>query len=1210
MAERGTVLTRGLERLGRFSARHRRTVVAVSLLVVLATGGLAAATVQLDMGVDLYVDGDSATAGDWDHIEGAYDRGNQAFVVVETDAVTEPETIRLIDRLDDRYGALDRISASQSLADVVRAGAGGRIPETEADVERAIERVRGRSDASATLVDSFYPESGTSLLVLSYGDVEPPPGDGGPLEFVVTKDAELIEADVAAATDAAAVPADTSVTVTGASIFEAAAFELMLLDALALFAGGFLLVLGVVYLVMRRRLESGRQAFFSLGVAAASVVVMLGAMGLLGYDFNAIMLTVIPVGLGLSVDYALQIQTRYAAERDAGNPPTDAAGVAARTTGRALALAMGTTLVGFGSLVVSPVPPVRQFGVTVAVNVLTAMLLSVTLLVALLVAADVRSGASVSRRDADPGLLERVMGGAGRLAAAQPLVVLLLLVPVLAGGAAAYPRIDTTQEMLDYWPQDLEERRQFEETLETVPSPQTVYVLVGADRPYRADTLREAAAFQDDAADLPAVNAVDGPVTAVTTATGGAVPDDEAAIRRLVARAAESPLSAAPDPTRHPDELLLTLYVGDVEGAEIRTLVDRLSALGADHLPGRSVVVTGKPVVTRSIIENVTAGLEEMAALSFGVAFLFLLVALRSPRDSLVLVLAVPATAATLVLGAMSLLEIPWNPGTVSMASIALGVGIDYGLHVHERYEEVRAAGAAPAAAMQDALQALSRPIVGSGLTTVAGFGVLVFSRFPVVRNFGKTLVLVVACSMFAAFVVLPTVVLALDGRRARRPVRRALAAATDGSPARDGSLRMDPGPDDPAIRDSPLTDRLDADERVEYVLTTRGGGLVRRGSGVDRYTPGDGRAVAAVTDRGVRFAVAGGAADGTDVVETLRYESVWTAAARRGLRTSTLSVTTHADERYVFRVGGRHDLEPVADRIDHLAERWRTLQRHLDDAADVLEGVTGDADRPDLEELDGAGAALEAARSVAADVATPGHPISERIDEHERRLLAATIDAYEARAADRRRAAEDHRAAERYEAAHAAYVDAIDALDRAIDLAEDAADRDVASLRADREQVDECLTTLEAAPRRQARLARERAVEAADPEAAARAWEDALDRLRTALYLAWGDSPFEDDVEALRSDVERAADNCIEAHRDRADELEAAADAGDAADRPDAYAAALEHRRRARDIAAELRAGEAAALEAALDRLEAKLAALPAGDPDAVDGRRDAAFR
>jgi predicted RND superfamily exporter protein len=170
--------------------------------------------------------------------------------------------------------------------------------------------------------------------------------------------------------------------------------------------------------------------------------------------------------------------------------------------------------------------------------------------------------------------------------------------------------------------------------------------------------------------------------------------------------------------------------------------------------------------VTRSIIENVTAGLEEMAALSFGVAFLFLLVVLRSPRDSLVLVLAVPATAATLVLGAMYLLEIPWNPGTVSMASIALGVGIDYGLHVHERYEEVRAAGVAPAEAMQDALQALSRPIVGSGLTTVAGFGVLVFSRFPVVRNFGKTLVLVVACSMFAAFVVLPTVVLALDGRR------------------------------------------------------------------------------------------------------------------------------------------------------------------------------------------------------------------------------------------------------------------------------------------------------------------------------------------------------------------------------------------------------------------------------------------------------------
>jgi hypothetical protein len=172
-----------------------------------------------------------------------------------------------------------------------------------------------------------------------------------------------------------------------------------------------------------------------------------------------------------------------------------------------------------------------------------------------------------------------------------------------------------------------------------------------------------------------------------------------------------------------------------------------------------SVAVTGKSVVNRAIIDNVTAGFGRTTLLSFSVALVVLAVVLRSVRDSLLLVLTVPAAAASLMLGAMYLLEIPWNPGTVSMASIALGVGIDYGLHVHERYRELLETGLDRAGAMAGAVRRLSRPILGSALTTMAGFGVLLVSRFPVVRNFGKTLVLVVGLSLLVTALTLPAAV-------------------------------------------------------------------------------------------------------------------------------------------------------------------------------------------------------------------------------------------------------------------------------------------------------------------------------------------------------------------------------------------------------------------------------------------------------------------
>jgi predicted RND superfamily exporter protein len=215
-----------------------------------------------------------------------------------------------------------------------------------------------------------------------------PPESGGPLGLVATKDSEVVEDRVTAETESLAVPPSVSVTTTGAALYENAALTLMVREVLTLFAGGFVLVLVVVYAVVRRRLAHGLEGVLSVATTLVALVVMLGVMGALGYDFNAIMMSVLPVGLGLGVDYGLQIQTRYRQERERGRPPHDAAGVAARTTGRTLLLAATTTVVGFGSLLLAPIPPVRQFGVTAGTSVVVSMVLSVTLLLAVIVALD------------------------------------------------------------------------------------------------------------------------------------------------------------------------------------------------------------------------------------------------------------------------------------------------------------------------------------------------------------------------------------------------------------------------------------------------------------------------------------------------------------------------------------------------------------------------------------------------------------------------------------------------------------------------------------------------------------------------------------------------------------------------------------------------------------------------------------------------------
>lgn len=114
--------------------------------------------------------------------------------------------------------------------------------------------------------------------------------------------------------------------------------------------------------------------------------------------------------------------------------------------------------------------------------------------------------------------------------------------------------------------------------------------------------------------------------------------------------------------------------------------------------------------------------------------------------------LAVLGLAITLAMGALAaslkILGVPLNLFNVLAFPLVLGVGVDYGIYVllGMRSENPR-----------QALEALIRPVVLSGLTTVAGFGSLIFAQNPVLRGLGAVCSLgVLFCLAATFFIVLP----------------------------------------------------------------------------------------------------------------------------------------------------------------------------------------------------------------------------------------------------------------------------------------------------------------------------------------------------------------------------------------------------------------------------------------------------------------------
>ena len=806
----GTVL----ERIGRGTASHRRIVLAVVVLLV-GVAGVGALGVQMSMGMELYLEDDSETIQNWDELQEDFDTGNVAFAVVETDGETDifdPAVIGAVDSLTERYSS-DVEAAAGVTSYTQLLAQGGELPETRAEAVGGLAAVEASSETNEQILANLVPDYGegneTALVQLQYGGTEIPDDADDLFGFMPPSESEVVQNDVEAATSSVSLPEGVEVTLTGGPIFEEAAFGLMLPEMITLFALAFAVILTTMTLVMRGRLRKTRRVLIPLVTTLIALFTMVGMMGVVGFDFNAIMLGVMPVALGLGIDYGLQIQTRYVEERTNGRVPTDAAGIAARTAGRSLTLALGTTLVGLGSLLAASVPPVRQFGVTAAFSVLMSMALSLTLLIALLTIFDdgetettqsQSSGdASTERPDETPGSLERAVGGLGSVITARPLAVVLVFGLVIAGGFAAYPMVETQNDMFDYWP-DIQEKDDLEALESTVGSPNVLYAIVEGEDIYESqDQLEAVAAFESAVDDRDHVVTSLSPVSAIGIQTGqqpSAVQFTQAQFDRL--QTTDVPPVGLRPFEETPNRMLVQLYVEDIDGSEEQAVIDAIEQTADQELKadGLETRISGNIVINRNVIDNVTAGLTRTTLLSFGAGLVFLGIALRSARESVVLVGSVAASTMALVAGGMYLIGVPWNPLTVTTASIVFGVGITYGIHVYERFrEELAVSGVSPDAAITAAMTAKARPVLGSGATTMFGFGVLIISDFPVLSNFGLAISLAMGLALISAFVFMPAVVLII-ARLGRLPT------GMDETPGSDTGSETDTDPDVPASGD------------------------------------------------------------------------------------------------------------------------------------------------------------------------------------------------------------------------------------------------------------------------------------------------------------------------------------------------------------------------------------------------------------------------
>ena len=166
-----------------------------------------------------------------------------------------------------------------------------------------------------------------------------------------------------------------------------------------------------------------------------------------------------------------------------------------------------------------------------------------------------------------------------------------------------------------------------------------------------------------------------------------------------------------------------------------------------------SYTVSGLGVLYNNLLQSLFSSQIKTISLVFAAIFLMLLILFRSFLNALSII-AVPAFSVGLVLSLMSIFNIPLDIMTITIASISVGMSVDYSIHFAWRYLQERKKSQENCE--KETIYSTGRAILITGLTIVVGFLIFIFSNFNPTVLFGIFSAIAIYISMVMSFRFLP----------------------------------------------------------------------------------------------------------------------------------------------------------------------------------------------------------------------------------------------------------------------------------------------------------------------------------------------------------------------------------------------------------------------------------------------------------------------
>ena len=545
--------------------------------------------------------------------------------------------------------------------------------------------------------------------------------------------------------------------ISGKTVLDIALRTEMKASMMTMVALAVLIMFAVLLLVFKVKWR-----MLSLAVIFVSVIATLGFMSWIDVPVTMVSMAVFPILIGLGIDYSIQFHNRFHEEQSVQ--------VTLAQIGKAVGIAVFATVLGFISLYASPVPMIQDFGKMLTIGVIVSFLGSIFLLLPIIQIGKLNDHPvqTMAKKDQHNTFLDRFFRSMTRLTLKLSLPILLAVFLLAGYGIYVDNQVGVETDIETFMPQDL-------------PALMDIHTIRNA-----VETTDQIAIYLNDENILSETNLawIDTKVQSILTSYPNEVVSIKSLTSLLDTLGADekstydekmSLMDDLPATQRSmfvntdENESLILVNIKHLSTEDSKALIQDLKVDLSDA--PMAIQLTGKTVMDVEMVEGLTSGRITMTLLGLGLVFMALLIIYRNLFKALI-----PIIPVVLIIGISSLvmvgMDIDFTPITATLGALVLGMGSEMTIMVMERYLEEREIGLTKHDAMSLSIQKIGKAVLASGLTTIGGFAVLLFSDFVILQDFGFMTVINISLALASTFIVLPPLIVLFDRFLVKKEVR------------------------------------------------------------------------------------------------------------------------------------------------------------------------------------------------------------------------------------------------------------------------------------------------------------------------------------------------------------------------------------------------------------------------------------------------------